>query len=196
MEHVELDREFPLLEFDQVYPIKFQEISKIHWTPVEVIELAVEWLIQKDETKILDIGSGVGKFCIVGALISKAKFTGIEKREYLFEEALKVKNKIGVNNVEFINDNITNFDFKNYNSFYYYNPFCEQIATTDLIDNSISYSENKFELYQEYVSEQFKKAAIGTKIVTYCSDSYVIPSGYALSNLNYNGLLQLWIKEY
>tara|TARA_R110001592_G_scaffold181715_2_gene424540 strand:- start:2130 stop:2717 length:588 start_codon:yes stop_codon:yes gene_type:complete len=183
-------------DFDKTYLKRYQELSKIHWTPVEIIKLSVQWLTHGANTKILDIGSGVGKFCIVGALISNAKFTGVEIRKTLVDEAQKVKKKLKTDNVNFLNEDITGIDFNDYNSFYYFNPFCEQIATADWIDKTLKFSEIKFNQYKEHVRKQLKNALIGTRIVIYCSDNDVIPEGYSLSNIGYEGQLQLWIKKH
>ena len=183
-------------EFDNSYPKRYQELSKIHWTPIEIVKLSVQWLSHKTNTNILDIGSGIGKFCIVGSLISNAKFTGVEIRETLVDEAQKVKKKFKTDNVKFLNENITDVSFNDYNSFYYYNPFCEQIATADWIDKTLKFSEIKFNQYKEHVRQQLKKALIGSRVVIYCSDNDVIPEGYSLSNIGYEGQLQLWIKKH
>ena len=42
-----------------------------------------------------------------------------------------------------INDNITCIDFTQYHSFYYFNPFCEQVASSDRIDKTTTFSSEK-----------------------------------------------------
>ena len=129
--------------FDSNYLKKYQDISKIHWTPIEIIKLSVEWLSHDGDTNVLDIGSGVGKFCHVGALISGMKFNGVEKREHLYQESVRVMKQLNIKNISFINDNITCIDFTQYNSFYYFNPFCEQVASSDWIDKTTTFSSEK-----------------------------------------------------
>ena len=53
--------------FDQMYPIRIQKLSKMHWTPIEIANKAAKFLAYRPGIKVLDIGSGVGKFCLVGA---------------------------------------------------------------------------------------------------------------------------------
>src|SRR5690606_23475627 len=107
-------------EFDKVYPSRYQKISKIHWTPVEVIKTTVEWLEENKALRILDIGSGVGKFCILGSIVSKLTFVGVEKRKNLFLQSKKIAAFFKTKNVFFINDNITNINFQEFDAFYYF----------------------------------------------------------------------------
>src|SRR4051812_11881562 len=48
--------------FDQVLPAWAQLVSKVHWTPLAVARRAAELLVRDPESRILDVGSGVGKF--------------------------------------------------------------------------------------------------------------------------------------
>jgi len=180
--------------FDKIYKAKYQVASNCHWTPTEVIETAISWLDGNEKSKILDIGSGVGKFCIIGSFLSKAIFTGVEKRKDLVSEANRVKNKLDRVNISFLHANITEIDFSDFDIFYYYNPFYEQKAMYGWIDQKISFSEEKFEIYKNYVLEQLNKQAIGTKVVLYHSADLGLHEKYELSSIFYDGALQLWIK--
>ena len=144
-------------DFDKVFTSKYRKLSKIHWTPVEIIKTTIDWLELTSNSKVLDIGSGVGKFCLQGALLSKAQFTGVEKRKTLVSQANKVKSEFKIDNIEFIHANIVEIDFFNFNAFYYYNPFCEQIALSGLIDKSIVFDKKKYDNYEEYVLSQFDR---------------------------------------
>ena len=67
--------------FDLVYPREIRELSDRHWTPVEVARKAAVFLVREPGTRVLDIGCGPGKFCIVGALATDGRFTGVEQRD-------------------------------------------------------------------------------------------------------------------
>ena len=43
----------------------------MHWTPVHVARRAAQFLVTGPETRVLDVGSGPGKFCLVGALATQ-----------------------------------------------------------------------------------------------------------------------------
>ena len=180
--------------FDSLYTEEVRKHSFIHWTPAEIVETAIDWLRLDATSKVLDIGSGAGKFCVMGALMSKARFTGIERREDLVEAAEKLKKDIGVTNVTFINEDIVNVDFKAYHAFYYYNPFCEYIAEFDRIDDTVEYSPDIFRIYEDHVVEELEKLSKGVRVVTYCSQAFPFPSSYELRDMLYDGKLALWVK--
>ena len=147
-------------EFDKLYAKKYRKHSDIHWTPVEVAKAALDWLDIKGESRVLDIGSGVGKFCSLGALLTDGQFTGVEKRRELVETAKSTIKNLELRNIQYIHSNITKVDFSQFDSFYYYNPFCEQISISNPIDNTISYSPNKYRMYEDYVINQFTNLPI------------------------------------
>ncbi|MBL4592482.1 MAG: methyltransferase domain-containing protein [Flavobacteriales bacterium] len=195
MKQLELYSDISNQDFDKLYPEYIRSLSNIHWTPIEIIEVAIEWLGAYSGANILDIGSGAGKFCIVGGILSNSKFTGIEKRGNLVSEANKLLKNFELNNVRFINANILNSDFRKYDAFYYFNPFCEQIASCQWIDQNISFSKTKYRLYENYVYSQLLKMPLGTRLVTYCSHDFSPPSSYKIKEMMFNGLLVLWIKK-
>ncbi|MBK9736331.1 MAG: hypothetical protein IPO92_15780 [Saprospiraceae bacterium] len=49
------------------------------FTPVDVSILAARYLATNEDSKILDIGSGAGKFCLIGSACSEGTFTGVEQ---------------------------------------------------------------------------------------------------------------------
>src|ERR1700693_5043534 len=53
--------------FCQLYPLTVQKLDKLHWSPLTIIWEAVKFLAKEKDAKILDIGSGAGKFCLAGA---------------------------------------------------------------------------------------------------------------------------------
>ena len=54
--------------FNQLYPIAVQVMSERHWTPLHIAMQAASFLGERAGSKILDIGSGVGKFCLAAAV--------------------------------------------------------------------------------------------------------------------------------
>lgn len=181
-------------EFDEVYPERIKKLSDIHWTPIEIARIAIEWLELDENSHLLDIGSGVGKFCCIAAEMTSAKITGVEKRKNLVRIAEKVIKDKELSNIQIIHSNITKIDFKDFNAFYYYNPFCEQIAIQGSIDDTISFSQVKYREYEDYVIDQLDQLPIGTRIVTYYSQEFTLSASYALKNLYYNSTLALWVK--
>lgn len=189
--------------FENALKKSVQGHSYIHWTPIEVIKAAVDWLGMESATKdggraanrILDIGSGVGKFCLIGAMNSKAHFTGVETRKNLVDEAIELKKELKLKNVDFIHSDIKEIDFSDFTAFYFYNPFCELMALSGTIDDQIKFDEDAYYIYQDFVADQLKRTPKGTKLVKYCSPDLDISMDFDLKDMYFEGLLQLWEKR-
>lgn len=181
-------------DFDMIYPLTIQQLSRKHWTPVEVAKAAADFLVKKPGTKVLDIGSGVGKFCLIGASSTQGIFTGIEQRENLVELSNGIAVKYGIPNAYFIHANITEIEFSGYNAFYFYNSFQENIEEESRIDASIATLPKYYAIYSDYVNHELSKRAVGTRLVTYWSALAEVPSNYQIQFSLYNGLLKFWEK--
>lgn len=182
-------------EFDVIYPQTIRHLSKRHFTPVEVAIKATEWLTENNFTgKILDIGSGSGKFCFIAAALSKSTITGVEYRKDHIDICNKIKLKNRLQNVEFIHSNINKIAFKNYDGFYFFNPFQEQIDSSAKIDMVIKTNESFYAEYEEYVKKELEKLPAGTKLVTYHTSLAQIPTNFCLTKTRFEGKLKLWIK--
>jgi tRNA G46 methylase TrmB len=107
-------------QFDALYPESIRNLSKRHWTPLNVAKKAAAFLASGRNPRILDIGSGAGKFCLVGAQHRpKALFFGFEQRQSLISEAEKVKKALSITNVSFIHENFSRLDFNQFDHFYF-----------------------------------------------------------------------------
>jgi tRNA G46 methylase TrmB len=93
-------------QFDLIYPPKIRGLSRVHWTPVEIARKAAAFLVRELGTRVLDVGCGSGKFCIVGALTTEGHFTGIEQRKHLCELARLKIEQVGIPNAEILHGNI------------------------------------------------------------------------------------------
>lgn len=80
-----LDIEITDEEFNRIYPPKISKLAEKHFTPLAIAKAASEFLVTKPRARVLDIGSGAGKFCMVGATHTQGHFTGIEQRSGLVE---------------------------------------------------------------------------------------------------------------
>ncbi|MBC7935603.1 MAG: methyltransferase domain-containing protein [Rhizobacter sp.] len=181
--------------FDQLYPSFIQLLAKRHWTPIAVAEKAANFLGAEDNVRVLDIGSGVGKFCLMAAhLRPKASFHGIEQRKSLIGYAQVARETTGLNNTNFINGNFTQIDFRKYDHFYFYNSFYENIVGTEKIDSSIEYSWELYNYYNRYLYKQLEMKPTGTRIASYHSMESEIPLSYHVVGSEMQGLLKFWIK--
>lgn len=181
--------------FDQLYPTDIQVLAKRHWTPLSVARKAAAYLATHDNARILDIGSGPGKFCLAGAYyVPRATYHGIEQRRSLVYKAETARQILCLENVSFTHGNFTDLDFRNYDHFYFYNAFYENLASGDKIDNSIVYSGELYNYYTRYLYSQLNQKPPGTRLATYHSIEDEIPPGYVLVGSDYDNLLKCWIK--
>ena len=110
-------------DFDGIYPEEVRPMAFTHFTPIEIAIRAAKFLVQKSGTKVLDIGSGAGKFCMIGSVCTNGHFTGVEQRDNLHLLAEQIFKKYQLKNINFINSNINQIEFNNYEAFYFFNPF-------------------------------------------------------------------------
>jgi len=181
--------------FNQLYPFHIQTLADRHWTPFMVARKAAAFLAAEKKVKILDIGSGAGKFCLAAACSKPLAFYyGVEQRKGLVIEAEIVKRKLQLENVFFIHGNFTQLDFKKYDHFYFFNSFYENLTGTKKIDDSIEYSQELYNYYNRYLFNQLQRMPAGTKLVTYHSLQDEVPECYQLVAAEIDNLLKYWIK--
>ena len=181
--------------FCELYSPAIRMLNDVHWSPLRIIRKAVQFLANRDGISILDIGSGAGKFCLAGAYYQPAvSFSGVEQRQYLIDEARLANERLGGLNVNFIYRNFTQLDFNQFDGFFFYNSFFENLPGTDKIDNSIEYTKELYDYYTFYLSRKFSELPEGARIVTYCSWDDEMPSGYNLVETREEGLLKFWKK--
>jgi SAM-dependent methyltransferase len=181
--------------FDQLYPDAIQALAKRHWTPLVVARKAAHFLAIENNARILDIGSGVGKFCLAAAYYQpQSFFHGIEQRVSLQYKAETARQILRLENARFIHGNFTTIDFKNYDHFYFYNAFYENLVGTDKIDNSIVYSGELYNYYNRYLYNQLDQKPAGTRLATYHSMEDEIPPSYQVAGAEFDNLLKFWIK--
>lgn len=181
-------------QFDTIYPASIRALALAHFTPVEVAQMAAQFLVKNAQTKVLDIGSGVGKFCFVGAACTAGQFTGVELRENLHSIANQIAEKYQLANVTFIHGNITETDFSKYHAFYFYNSFFEYIETTERIDETIELNKPLYKAYSLIVKEKLALLPIGTRLVTFYSAYDEIPASYKVLSKIEEQKITMWEK--
>ena len=182
-------------KFDLIYPAQIRKLSSIFWTPVAVAAAAAKLLVTAPHTRVLDIGCGPGKFCLVAACLMDGRFAGVEQRSDLLAAARQAASDLHLTDVELLYGNVMDVDFTDYDAFYLFNPFEENICTGHKIDRAVSLSPALFKRYTSHVAAQLGAKPIGTRVVTYMGYADEIPSCYDCDSTLFGDDLKLWIKN-
>lgn len=184
--------------YDSQLSPRMRRLSRVHWSPLDVIIASATFLSDKPGSKVIDIGSGIGKFCIAAAQhYPDCDFYGIEQRRDLHEIALLSRQNcpLVVSNTHFMHGNFTELDFNNYDGLYFFNSFAENLYTFGRIDNSIQYSASLYNYYANYFYKVLANKANGTRLVTYHGNEAELPSSYQLIDSSFNNYLKMYIKN-
>lgn len=186
--------------FDALYPDWVQELSEMFWTPVAVALRASKLLVTRPGDRILDIGAGVGKFCLIGAATTGGVFHGIEQRTELVDLArdLASAHAWAQDSVEFRHGDMSDEEWSDYQGIYLFNPFFEQTSGPWVqIDNRIQYSRETQKHYIDTALRKLMTARPGTRVATYFGFGADLPASFC--KIAYEqfdkGPLEVWIKE-
>ena len=185
-------------KFDRIYPDPICRASDMHWTPVCVAKRAAELLVDKEGARILDVGSGAGKFCLIGALSTNGIFTGVEQRDYLVSMSRGIAERNKVERVSFVHGNMIDIDWSGYDGFYLFNPFIENLYEEEnKIDDRVPGAWVFYAKYVRIAQRKLYRAPEGTRVVTYHGFGGDMPTGYTLASSEPIGSdkLNLWIKD-
>jgi SAM-dependent methyltransferase len=164
--------------FDRLYPGRMRLISSLHWTPIEIAKRAAALATSDGQKRVLDVGSGVGKFCTIGALTTNATFVGVEQREHLVTTARDVASRLRLSTVEYLHKNAVDIDWANFDSIYLFNPFAENLDDSIRIDESTDLSTELYIKYVRYTERQLTGARPGTKFIVYNRFGGVLPDDF------------------
>jgi predicted RNA methylase len=187
--------------FDQIYPPEIQAVSRPFWTPVRVAARAAELLVTSPTTRVLDVGAGVGKFCIVGAAVTGATFVGVERRPRLVQIARRAAEACGVPSVSFLCAEFHTLRVKDFDALYFFNPFEENLwdppERLDRLDDADSACPERFVADIGRAERMLLDAKPGTRVATYHGFGGRMVHGYDLvhSEEQGTGVLQLWVRR-
>ena len=163
-----------------------------------VARRAARWLFHAGARKVLDVGAGVGKFCVVGALTTPLRFEGIEQRPYLVDAACRLAASFDVaTRATFLRGDFTAAADSDYDALYFYNPFEENVlAQRDQLDHSVELSEARFRRDLAAAEQLLARVAVGTWMVTYHCFGGSVPDSFELVQARPAGqhMLRLWRK--
>jgi SAM-dependent methyltransferase len=191
-----LNREFQgLQDIGLEVVLSNQEVDECHWTPAEIAVVAAQMLVVRPGIRVLDIGSGTGEFCVAGAIATLGHFTGVEQRGHLVTQAKQTLTAKAIENVNYLHANITEISFDDFDAFYLFNPFQENLIPLLKIDSTVELSAALHDDYVKYVANELAQAPVGTRVVTYIGGYEAIPSNFEIDQQAFDGDLTLWIKR-
>ncbi|WP_437649796.1 methyltransferase domain-containing protein [Sorangium sp. So ce362] len=186
--------------FDALYAAPIREKSRRYWTTAEVAHQAASLFARYNARRVLDIGSGPGKFCLVAACARPdLDFTGVEQRAHLVEAARAAAERLGLDNVRFFRADATDPAWFGFDGFYLYNPFAENLySADDHLDDTVELSRHRFMNEVGRVTRCLANVAMGTCVVTYNGFGGPIPSAFELMHAEPAGCdwLRLWVKQH
>jgi tRNA A58 N-methylase Trm61 len=184
--------------FDEQLPPGLQLKSSVFFTPIDVARNVAALLAPEPGMRVLDIGAGAGKFCLAGAVeIPTATFVGVECRGHLVRLANYLARRLQLPNARFIHADALDLDWSEYDAFYLYNPFAEQLLEAAfMLDHTIVLDPQNFVRYVSAVRERLALARVGTRVVTYHGYGAPTLPGYELARKDAAGSdwIELWIK--
>ncbi|HXX67407.1 MAG TPA: class I SAM-dependent methyltransferase [Polyangiaceae bacterium] len=185
------------LEFDEVYPLAVRAVSSWFWTPVRVALRAAQLLAFGARSRVLDVGSGAGKFCILAAASTGATFVGVEQRERFVRAAREAARRFGVTSAQFVHGTMDAVNVLDFDAVYLFNPFEENLWQHELrLDDEVELSAKRFAADVAQARRLLSHARLGTRVVTYHGFGGRMPVGYSpvLQERTRLGDLDLWIK--
>jgi predicted RNA methylase len=184
--------------FDRALPPALREVSPHYWTPARVGRVAARWLREIDAQHVVDIGSGAGKFCVVAALLTRCRLTGIEHRASLVDAARDLAKAYEVSGrVTFVHGGLDAAASIVADTYYLFNPFGHYSFDSDqFVDPGVRFTTESQQRDVAATAALLERASAGTFVLTYNGFGGSVPSSYeqldAASGLP--GTLRLWKK--
>ncbi|MFO0695004.1 MAG: hypothetical protein U0230_15705 [Polyangiales bacterium] len=186
--------------FDSLLPPAIEARSVRHFSSIDASMRAARWLADLGARRVVDVGAGVGKVCLVGALVSDLRFVGLERRKTLVDVARQLAVRLGVaERVKFVKGGLGAIDLADYDGAYVYNPFAEHLSPPDeRIDSTVRFGPRRFAKDLEALETMLAEAPVGFRLVTYYRMGGRIDDTYELVHVEQlaNARLRLWEKRH
>ena len=184
--------------FDALFPEPLRAGSEHFYTRVATARRAAELFAGRDAVRVLDVGSGAGKLCLVAACARpELELTGIEHRPHLVEAAIRAAGLLGVTNVRFVAGDAAAASWSGFDGVYLFNPFAENLYNPDeQLDDTVALSYERFRRDVRRVLRSLAAAPAGTCVVTHHGYGGPIPASYQLVHAERadSDWLRLWVK--
>jgi predicted RNA methylase len=182
-------------EFDQVFPDELRDRSHLHWTPVAVAMRAAELLAPSPASRVLDVGAGVGKLCVIGALVTGAMWWGVEQDAVQVSAAKHAAWTLdATRRTRFVHGDGSRLAWDDFDALYFYNPF-SSIMLAPHASAFVRYATIHATLRR--IEQRLAAARPGTRVVTFHGFGGKWPAGYTRTSREPAGddALELWIRD-
>lgn len=180
--------------FDQLYPPSVRRLSRSRWTPVDVARRAAALLAGDHAGGVfLDVGSGVGKFCLVAALSTNARYVGVERSAPFTDVAHRTSRTLDLEaRCNFIHGDAFALDWSAFDGVYLYNPFSEALYEPAEHGPSWRARADAIAATQQHLLQ----LPLGARVVTYCGFGGAFPAAFdrAASERSGGGELEVWVR--
>lgn len=189
--------EVPDSLFDELLSAGPRLRSSRYWSRVEVAQTASRWLTGAGALRVLDVGSGVGKFCAIASLTSGHRVWGVELRGGLALESRTLAQRLGAE-VVILDGTLETVDPRRFDGFYFFNPFAEHLFHADeQYDDRFPASVEGFLQDVQLVERWLRAAPLGSAMVTYNGLGGRIPLSWMVEKSTElcGDQLRLWVKR-
>ncbi|MEO6775579.1 MAG: methyltransferase domain-containing protein [Kofleriaceae bacterium] len=179
-------------EFDAQVPAELRHLSNLHWTPVRVAIRAAELLAPEPGARVLDIGAGIGKPCLIGARCTHAHWFGIERQPALVTAAEHLARRFDLaDRTTFLLGDAFSLAWTEFDALYLFNPFELPLFPTTASDT--------FRIAIAETERRLAELRAGTRVVMLHGFGGTMPAGFELLRHErispYDGELACWIKR-
>lgn len=186
--------------FDALLEGPAQARSQQFWSPLSVARSAALMFRRHGVRRVLDVGSGAGKFCLAAAACQPSiEFLGVERRAHLVEVANQLVERLGLSNVRFVAGDALEHSWDGFDGFYFFNPFSENMAPAqEKLDQSVELSAERFFLDLRRSHSALRGVRKGAVVITYHGIGTPIPSSYQLAEAQLAGTdrLRAWVRKH
>lgn len=182
-------------EIDGVFPDELRERSHLHWTPVAVAMRAAALLAPSPEARVLDVGAGVGKLCLVGALATGATWWGIEQDAVQVAAANHAAWALdATGRTRFVHGDGSRLAWDGFDALYFYNPF-STVMLGPHASAFVRYATVHATLRR--IEQRLAATRPGTRVVTFHGFGGRWPPGFTrlARELIADGALELWVRD-
>lgn len=184
-------------DFDLLLPPGPRSRSRLHWTPVRVAVTVARFLATSSNSRVLDVGSGGGKFACIGAIATPGHFFGIEHRPLLHRDALELSERLKLNRAFFIEGDALAADWTTFTAIYLFNPFWENLLPLERFNGAAMSKVHQFSLFTKIVNQKLAGLTVGARVATYHGFGGKFPPTFRkIHSMNIGrGPIEIWVKE-